>query len=71
MKCPICKKPVELGTPALADLTFSGNFITGDSSRILAAIFAALPVEVTDQGNRLVLQPAADQAPGPEPERTP
>lgn len=53
--------PVRLGDPALAELTVSGNFMIGDSSMILSAFAAALPVRVVDGGSELLLLPANEQ----------
>lgn len=53
--------PVRLDDPVLADLTVSGNFIVGDSTLILSAFAAALPIRVVDRGNELVLSTADTQ----------
>ncbi len=52
---------VQLGDPALADLMVSGNFMIGDSSMILSAFEAALPIQVVDGGSELLLFPVDDQ----------
>jgi transmembrane sensor len=53
--------PVLLGDPALADLTVSGNFMLGESSKILAAFAAALPVRVVESGAELILFPVYER----------
>jgi len=60
---------VRLGDPALADLTVSGNFIIGDSSVVIAAFEAALPVRVVNGGNEMILFPVNDRDGQLDPDR--
>jgi transmembrane sensor len=60
---------VRLVDPALADLTVSGNFMIGDSSMILSAFAAALPVRVVDDGSELLLFPTYAQDEESDPDR--
>jgi len=41
---------VRLGDPDLADLPVDGNFIAGETDRIVSALAAALPVRVAQAG---------------------
>ncbi len=46
---------LRLGDPTLAKLKLSGNFRTGDSASIAAAVALLLPVRVDDRGTDIVL----------------
>lgn len=46
---------LRLGDPALGKLKLSGNFRTGDSASIAAAVAQLLPVRVDDRGTDIVL----------------
>lgn len=51
------QRKIRLGDPALADMAVSGNFVIGDSHKVVAAFEAALPLRVVDGGSELVLFP--------------
>lgn len=48
-------RKLRLGDPTLAKLKLSGNFRTGDSASIAAAVAQLLPVRVNDRGADIVL----------------
>jgi transmembrane sensor len=60
---------LQLGDPALAALTVSGNFRLGESSSIAAALEAALPLRVVNGGHELLLFPEYETVQYPEPDR--
>lgn len=51
---------VRLADPALAELRVSGNFMIGDSNRIVTAFAAALPVQVEQARGELLMVPATE-----------
>jgi transmembrane sensor len=48
-------KKVRLGDRDLADLTVGGNFITGDSEPVVAALAAVLPLRVVVSGDKEII----------------
>jgi transmembrane sensor len=48
-------KKVRLGDPSLGNLMVGGNFIAGDSEQIVAALAAALPLSVVNDGHTEII----------------